>query len=83
MSTTLKIKIIPNASRNRISGWYGKMLKVKVMQPPEDGKANKALIELLAEYFNVPIDSIEMLSGHIKQVKTILFQTDIDLSKIK
>ncbi len=77
MATTLKVKIIPNASREGISGWYGDMLKVKVMQPPEDGRANKALLELLANSFNVPIATVNIINGYSSQIKTIQFQDDI------
>ena len=46
----LSIKVIPNAKKNQIIEANGQ-LKVKVTAPAVDGKANKALIELLAEHF--------------------------------
>lgn len=44
----LKIKVVPNSSRDQISGWLDESLKVKLQAPPEDGKANKSLKCVLA-----------------------------------
>ncbi len=45
---TLKVKVVPGASRTQLSGWLGDMLKVRVSAPPEKGKANAAVEALLA-----------------------------------
>ncbi len=68
----LRIATRPNA---RISRIVEKMAdgtwKVDVAAAPEDGKANAALIELLAEYFHLPKSSVELLSGHAGRHKRI------------
>ncbi|MBX9852610.1 MAG: DUF167 domain-containing protein [Cytophagaceae bacterium] len=48
----IEVKIIPNARKNSVEEKEG-IYRVHVTSPPVDGKANKALIELLAEYFNL------------------------------
>ena len=40
-----------------------RILRVKISQPPEDGKANKALIELLADYLKIKKNSITIIAG--------------------
>lgn len=80
LESKLKIKVIPNASRNEVSGWFGDMLKIKVMQQAEDGKANKAVIKLLANHFKLSESAIEIIEGSTSQIKTIKIQGDIKLS---
>ena len=62
------IKVIPNAKKNEVTedtvDLFGqRILKIKVNQPPEDGKANKAVIEILAQYFAVKKSFVEIING--------------------
>ena len=50
---TLSVKVVPGASRDRVAGMLGDALKVQVSAPPEAGKANKAVLRVLAEFLNV------------------------------
>ncbi len=73
---TLKIKLTPKASRNEITGWAqdgngDKILKVSVTAAPEKGKANKALIELLAKKVKVPKSNVRIISGETSRLKTV------------
>ncbi len=49
----------------------GEVIIVGVMARPEGGKANKEVIEKLAEYFNVPQSTIAILRGHTSPKKII------------
>ncbi len=53
-------------------GPHGGALKVTVTAPPERGKANRAVIELLSRALSVPPSSIEILSGETSSDKTVL-----------
>jgi len=44
-------------------------LLVRVREPAVEGKANRAVVELLAEYFNVPKTNVRLVSGHKSKVK--------------
>ncbi|MFM7075771.1 MAG: DUF167 domain-containing protein, partial [Planctomycetaceae bacterium] len=44
----LEVKVVPGSSRDQIVGWLGDALKIKVTAPPEKGKANERVVELLA-----------------------------------
>ncbi|MBU0975497.1 MAG: DUF167 domain-containing protein [Patescibacteria group bacterium] len=60
----LKIRVIPNASRNQIVGWLDdETLKVKIAAPPEKGKANRELITFLATEFKTLKTHISLVSG--------------------
>lgn len=67
----LKLKVVPNASRTRLMGWLGDSLKVAVSAPPESGKANTAVLELLAQSLETPIRNLQLLSGHTQSRKVV------------
>jgi uncharacterized protein (TIGR00251 family) len=59
----LRVKVVPNSSRTQVAGMLGDALKVKVAQPAEGGRANRAVIELLASVLGVPAGQIALVSG--------------------
>ena len=61
----MKITVIahPNAKKQRIETDLLGTIHVYVNQPPLEGKANKAVIEALAEHFKVKKNEITLLSG--------------------
>jgi uncharacterized protein len=62
---TLRVKVIPRSSKSEIAGEMADgTLKVRIAAAPEKGKANEALIALLAETYGVPRGSVVILSGH-------------------
>jgi hypothetical protein len=66
----LSVKVVPGASRNRVAGRYGEGIKVQVSAAPEKGKANQAVIAVLAEALGVKASQIELLNGHSQPQKT-------------
>ncbi len=59
----LLLKVVPKSSRNSIVGWMGETLKVCVTAPPERGKANGAVAEVLAAALGVPKESVRIVVG--------------------
>jgi hypothetical protein len=45
--------------------------KVKLTAPPVDGKANDMLIKILAEYFDVPKSSLNIVGGKSTRIKMV------------
>jgi uncharacterized protein (TIGR00251 family) len=70
-SVRLKVKVVQGSSRDGIVGWLGDALKIKVTAPPEKGKANEAVVALLAERLGLPTDSLAVASGHSSPSKVI------------
>jgi uncharacterized protein (TIGR00251 family) len=58
----IRVKVTPNSKVEEVSQEEDKFL-VRVKEPPKEGKANRAVIRLLANYFKVPQDSIRVVSG--------------------
>lgn len=78
---TVTIRLTPNARRDAFDGRMpvadGKTaIKVSVNAVPEDGKANKALIDFLAKSWSLPKSSFSLLSGQTNRVKVVLIEGD-------
>lgn len=69
MKTTLQVRVIPNSSRNEIVGWLVDALKIKVQAPPEDGKANRVVCELLQKALGLGAKEVELTRGQASQNK--------------
>ncbi len=65
----INIKVIPRAKRALVKD--GDPLRIYVNQPPEDGRANDAVIKLLAEHFKIPKSKIKILKGEKSREKII------------
>jgi uncharacterized protein (TIGR00251 family) len=79
----LAVKLTPKASRNRIEGLATDgdglgLLKVSVTAVPEDGKANKALIDLLAKSWKIAKRSIQIASGATDRRKILFIEADAE-----
>ena len=83
---TLKLKVVPSSSKDSIEGWLDDRLKIKVMAPPESGKANKSVLRLLQKSLSLDKASIKLASGSASSHKTIVIECDdraIILERIK
>ena len=70
----LSIRTQPGSSKNRIIGEYGGRLKLAVTAAPEKGKANKAVIELLADTLHFNESSIHIISGESSRDKRLMIE---------
>ena len=66
----IRVKIKPN-SRTEELGQEGDSFIVKVREPPREGKANQAVIKLLAQHFGVPQSQVRIISGLRSRNKVI------------
>ena len=67
----LNVKVVPGASRDRVAGRYGDGVKVQVSAPPEGGKANRAVEELLAAALGVKAQQVRVVKGHSNPRKVV------------
>ncbi len=68
----LSTKVVPGASRTGVAGLWGKSLKVTVTAPAESGRANAAVVDLLAEILEVERSGVVILSGRTRPLKRVL-----------
>ena len=71
-TTTLKLRVSPGARRPGLAGRHGDAWKVRVAEPPEDGRANEAVLRLLAEALDVPRARLTLVSGQTSRDKIVM-----------
>jgi uncharacterized protein (TIGR00251 family) len=67
---TIELRVQPRARRTALET-SGEALKAAVTAPPEDGKANGAVIALLAEQWRLPKSSFTVIKGAAARSKTL------------
>jgi len=70
--TILPVRAQAGARRNEVRGLQDRALKVCVTQAPEKGKANKAIVEVLAKWLGVRKSQIELVAGETTSQKRFL-----------
>ena len=68
----MQLRVSPGASRAGIVGRYGDAWKVRVTAPPEDGRANEAVVKLLAEALVLAPRDVAIVAGHTGRDKTVV-----------
>ena len=79
----LPVRAQPRARKSGVQGETGGALKVGVTAPPEDGRANAALVEVLAEALGVKRAQVELVAGQTSRDKRFLIRgaTKVDLER--
>jgi len=67
----IRLRVVPGASRTEVAGRLADAIKVRVAAPPEDGAANRALLDFVAAHLGVPRRSVQLLSGAASRVKVV------------
>lgn len=70
----VNVKAVPRSSKAGIDGLLGDAVKVRVRSAPVDGKANKELMEVLADAFGLPKASVAFKSGETSKTKRLLLR---------
>ncbi|HPG27256.1 MAG TPA: DUF167 domain-containing protein [Myxococcota bacterium] len=67
----IDLKVVPGSSREEIAGFLGDVLRVRVRAPAERGKANAAVLSLLARTLGVAPSALRVVSGASSPRKTL------------
>jgi uncharacterized protein len=70
-TTRLRLRVSPGARRTELAGRYGEAWRVRVSAAPERGRANEAVVGLLAERLGVPRTSLSVVSGQTSRDKVV------------
>ena len=69
----MRIRVLakPNANRREVKKIDQDHYMVSVKEPPVKGAANRAILKLLSEYFEISLSKVRMVHGHTTKNKTI------------
>ena len=67
----LRLHVQPGAGRTAVIGRHGDAVKVKVAAPPQGGRANEAVVELVASLLGVKAGDVELTSGASSRTKRV------------
>jgi len=70
-SVRLQLRVSPGAAQAAIVGRHGSAWRLRVAPPPEDGRANAAVIELLAATLDLPRRDVAIIAGHRARDKVV------------
>jgi len=75
-----KVRLTPKGGRDAIDGWSDRLnqrvLNARVTEPPEDGKANAALLALLAKALGIARLRIAIVGGATSRLKSLEIEGD-------
>lgn len=69
-----RIRVVPRASRCEAAGFQDDALKLRITAPPVEGKANEAVIALLAELLGVKKGQVAIIAGQTSKTKTVALE---------
>ena len=76
-AVTIPVRVQPGASRTEVVGWRGGVLWLRVQAPALDGRANRAVIELLAGTLGLPRSALSVQRGVKSRDKVLRVETAV------
>lgn len=70
----LRVWVQPGAARSEIAGLHGEALKIRIAAPAQEGRANQALVEFLADLLGLPKSRVSILRGEKTREKVLLLR---------
>jgi uncharacterized protein len=82
VSTRVRLRVSPGANSAHVVGRHGETWKVRVAAPAEGGRANEAVVRLLAQTLSLSRDAVTLVSGHGARDKIVQL-TGLDSTQIE
>ncbi len=71
MTARIDVRLTPRGGRDHIDGWDGEVLRVRVAAPPAEGRANEAMVRLVAKALGVPPSRVTLVAGAQSRTKVV------------
>jgi len=68
---TVRLHVLPRAKRGELAGLHNGALKVKVMAPPVEDAANRAVIDFFSQLLGIPKSNLKILAGNKSREKVL------------
>jgi len=80
----LTVRVTPRSGANEVAGWRGAELCVRVTSAPEGGKANDAVVRVIADALGVAKSRVAVVRGHTSRVKSLAIEgvEESDLNRV-
>ena len=78
---SLSVRVQPGASRTEVAGIVGEQLKVRVAAPPNDGRANAALLCFVGQAFGVRARDLRIRRGQHGRSKVLEVCAEVPLPR--
>lgn len=75
-SVWLQVHVIPNARQTRAEGLHDQALRVRLLAPPVDGKANQALVQWVAAQLGIAKSQVAIVRGDTSKRKLLRIQAE-------
>ncbi len=72
---SIKVRVQPRASKDQVLGFREDVLRLRVTAPPAEGKANDAVVSLLAETLGIAKARVRIVRGHSSREKVVLVES--------
>jgi uncharacterized protein (TIGR00251 family) len=82
MTTALRVHLTPRSARDEVLGLEGDVLRARVTAPPVEGRANEALLRLVAEVLGVPKSSLRIVRGQRSREKLVAVE-GLDATEVR
>jgi len=73
-ATRVRLRVSPGARRPGVAGRHGDSWKIRVSEPPEDGRANDAVVRLLAKTLRLADRDVRVVAGHASRDKVVALE---------
>ncbi len=74
-NASIKVRVQPRASNNQVTGYREDVLRLRVTAPPEGGRANDAVVSLLAETLGIAKGRVKIVRGHSSREKVVVVES--------
>lgn len=82
----IAVRVVPNSSKSEIVGQLGSELKIKIQEPADGSRANRALCALIAKLLKIPKNRVSIAVGEKSKQKILMidcpFSVDQAMSKL-
>lgn len=78
----IAVRIIPNSSKSYVVNQISGVIKIKIQEPSNNGKANRALVRLISEKLGIPIKKISIISGQKSRNKILSIDWPFSIDQI-
>ena len=71
---TLRVRVTPRGGRDALAGWQDGVLRVRLVAPPVEGRANEALVRFLAKTLGLPLRDVRLVGGETSREKRLVIE---------